>query len=124
MPTRLSQRAPTSTVDPYTEQALLNPWPLCCELRDMGPAVWLEKYGMFALTRYDVVMRALRDWEAFASSFGVMMNDDMNGLLRGNTPRRASKPMTIDVTPEREAASPAAVLAGRIKRANNPPALA
>jgi cytochrome P450 len=40
---------------------------------------------MFALTRYDVVMRALRDWEAFASSFGVMMNDDMNELLRGDT---------------------------------------
>src|SRR5258708_23975758 len=51
----------------------------------MGPIVWLEKYGMFALTRYDVVVKALRDWEAFPSSFGVMMNDDMNQLLRGNT---------------------------------------
>jgi cytochrome P450 len=50
----------------------------------MGPVVWLEKYGMFALTRYDVV-RALRDWEAFPSSFGVMMNDDMNQIFRGNT---------------------------------------
>jgi len=51
----------------------------------MGPIVWLEKYGMFALTRYDVVVKALRDWEAFRSSFGVMMNDDMNQVLRGNT---------------------------------------
>jgi len=51
----------------------------------MGPIVWLEKYGMFALTRYDVVVKALRDWQAFPSSFGVMMNDDMNQLLRGNT---------------------------------------
>jgi cytochrome P450 len=40
---------------------------------------------MFALTRYDVVVKALRDWEAFPSSFGVMMNDDMNQVLRGNT---------------------------------------
>jgi cytochrome P450 len=39
---------------------------------------------MFALTRYDVVARVLRDWEAFPSSFGVMMNDDMNQVLRGN----------------------------------------
>jgi cytochrome P450 len=47
--------------------------------------VWLEKYKMFALTRYDVVVKALRDSEAFPSSFGVMMNDDMNQVLRGNT---------------------------------------
>jgi len=30
-------------------------------------------------------VKGLRDWEAFPSSFGVMMNDDMNQLLRGNT---------------------------------------
>jgi cytochrome P450 len=40
---------------------------------------------MFALTRYDGVVKALRDWQAFPSSFGVMMNDDMNNVLRGNT---------------------------------------
>ena len=77
--------APASTLDPYTYQALLNPWPLYRELRGMGPVVWLEKYAMFAVTRYDAVMKALRDWQAFPSSFGVMMNDDMNKLLRGNT---------------------------------------
>jgi cytochrome P450 len=76
---------PTSTLDPYTDQALLNPWPLYLALREMGPAVWLEKHGMFALTRYDAVAKALHDWEAFPSSFGVMMNDDMNQVLRGNT---------------------------------------
>jgi cytochrome P450 len=75
----------TSTLDPYADEALLNPWPLYGELREMGSAVWLEKYGMFALTRYDAVAKALRDWQAFPSSFGVMMNDDMNRLLRGNT---------------------------------------
>jgi cytochrome P450 len=80
-----AQKAPTSTLDPYTDQALLDPWPLYRALREMGPAVWLEKYGMFALAGYDVVVKALRDWEAFRSSFGVMMNDDMNHLLRGNT---------------------------------------
>ena len=85
MSTTLAGTAPISTLDPYTDQALLNPWPLYHELREMGPIVWLEKYRMFALTRYDVVVKALRDWEAFPSSFGVMMNDDMNQLLRGNT---------------------------------------
>jgi hypothetical protein len=32
------------------------------ELPKMGPAVWLEKYQMFALTRYDAVSTALREW--------------------------------------------------------------
>src|ERR1700730_12599718 len=74
-----------STLDPFADQALLDPWPLYRELREMGPVVWLEKYRMFAFTRYDVVVKALRDWEAFSSSLGVMMNDDMNQVLRGNT---------------------------------------
>jgi cytochrome P450 len=78
-------KAPSSTLDPYTDETLLNPWPVYRELREMGPAVWLEKYRMFALTGYDAVVKALRDWQTFPSSFGVMMNDDMNQLLRGNT---------------------------------------
>jgi hypothetical protein len=43
-----TMEAPASTLDPYTDQALLNPWPLYRELREMGPAVWLVKYSMFA----------------------------------------------------------------------------
>src|ERR1700751_3188486 len=84
-PSTEEPKPPTSTLDPYTDQALLNPWPLYRELREMGPAVWLEKYGMFAFTRYGSVSKTLRDWEAFPSAFGVMMNEDMNQLLRGNT---------------------------------------
>jgi len=78
-------KVPTSPLDPYTDEALLNPWPLERELREKGPIVWLEKYGMFALTRYDAVVKVLRDWEAFPPSFGVMMHDDMNQVLRGKT---------------------------------------
>src|SRR3979490_1005497 len=85
MSVTLAEKAPPSALDPYTDHVLLNPWPLYRELREMGPVVWLEKYQMFAFTRYDVVVKALRDWEAFPSSFGVMMNEDMNQLLRGNT---------------------------------------
>jgi hypothetical protein len=59
MSTSLADKAPTSTRDPYTNEALLNPWPLYGELRATGPAVRLKKYGMFALTRYDAVAKAL-----------------------------------------------------------------
>jgi cytochrome P450 len=40
---------------------------------------------MFALTRHASVRNALRDWSTFASAYGVMMNDPMNQVLRGNT---------------------------------------
>ena len=77
--------APRSDHDPYTDEALLDPWPGYKKMRDAGPAVWLPKYQMFALTRYDSVRRALEDWESFPSRNGVMMNDRMNQVLRGNT---------------------------------------
>lgn len=77
--------APWSDHDPYTDEALLNPWSGYRQMRDAGPAVWLPKYQMFALTRYDAVRQALDDWESFPSGHGVMMNDRMNQILRGNT---------------------------------------
>ena len=60
MSTALAEQSPTSTLDPYADEALLNPWPLYGELREMGPVVWLERYGMFALTRYDAVGLRMR----------------------------------------------------------------
>jgi cytochrome P450 len=47
--------------------------------------VWLNKYEMFALTRYSSARRALEDGESFPSGQGVMMNHEMNQVLRGNT---------------------------------------
>ena len=81
----LDFKAPASDYDPYTDAALLNPWPGYRQLRDAGPAVWLPQYEMFALTRYTSVRDALRDWETFSSAYGVMMNEEMNQVLRGNT---------------------------------------
>jgi cytochrome P450 len=80
----VSGAAPWSVHDPYTDEALLD-WPGYRQLRDAGPAVWLPKYEMFALTRYHSVRRALEDGESFVSRNGVMMNDRMNQVLRGNT---------------------------------------
>ena len=77
--------APVSDCDPYTDEALTSPWEMYRELRSLGSAVWLNKYEMFALTRYDSVERALKDATTFSSASGVMMNDDMNLVLRGNT---------------------------------------
>jgi cytochrome P450 len=79
------ENCPVSELDPYSDETLIDPWPAYAELQRLGLAVWLAKYQMFALTRYDSVMRALKDVSAFSSASGVMMNDDMNQALRGNT---------------------------------------
>jgi cytochrome P450 len=76
---------PSSQLDPYSDDALLEPWQTYTDLQNLGSAVWLEKYEMFALTRYDSVVRALKDASVFSSASGVMMNDPMNQVLRGNT---------------------------------------
>lgn len=81
----LDSSIPISDCDPYSDEALASPWEMYRELRALGSAVWLRKYAMFALTRYDSVERALKDATTFSSASGVMMNDDMNQVLRGNT---------------------------------------
>jgi cytochrome P450 len=80
-----SNRIPTSQLDPYCDEALAEPWQTYTALQNLGSAVWLVKHEMFALTRYDSVIRALKDATAFSSASGVMMNDPMNQVLRGNT---------------------------------------
>jgi cytochrome P450 len=80
-----SNGTPISHLDPYCDEALLEPWETYTALQNLGSAVWLEKYEMFALTRYDSVVRALKNATAFSSASGVMMNDPMNQVLRGNT---------------------------------------
>jgi cytochrome P450 len=76
---------PVSDVDPYSGEMLADPYAVYAELQSLGPAVWLRKHRMFALTRYDSVIRALKNANAFSSASGVMMNDAMNLVLRGNT---------------------------------------
>ena len=74
----MQNQAPVSEIDPYADEALIDPWNLYRELRDLGTAVWLTRYRMFALTRYESVVRALKDPSTFSSASGVMMNDEMN----------------------------------------------
>jgi cytochrome P450 len=83
-PQAAPSNAPISDTDPYSDETLINPWDMYRELRDLGPATWLMRYQMFALTRYDSVRRALLDASTFSSAFGVMMSEDMNQVLRGN----------------------------------------
>jgi cytochrome P450 len=81
----LDSSIPIADCDPYSDEVLASPWAMYSELRALGAAVWLRKYAMFALTRYASVEWALKDATTFSSASGVMMNDEMNQVLRGNT---------------------------------------
>lgn len=77
--------APVSGLDLHTDEAIYDPYPLFQELRDLGGAVWMEKYGMFALSRYRDVRAALSDWKVFSSAHGVTFNEPINQALKGAT---------------------------------------
>ncbi len=76
---------PQTDYDAYSDEALLDPWRGYRMMRDAGPIVFLKKYNMYAATRYATVAHILRTPEVFPSGEGVMMNDQMNQVLRGNT---------------------------------------
>ncbi|WP_236796943.1 cytochrome P450 [Amycolatopsis sp. GM8] len=75
--------AARSTVDLFAPDVAAEPYPHYRELRDAGPVVYLEKLDTYALTRYEDVRSALRDWETFTSSEGTAFNPAMNQNVRG-----------------------------------------
>ncbi|HEX3550610.1 MAG TPA: cytochrome P450 [Candidatus Elarobacter sp.] len=71
----IADRAPASDVDPFDAAFLRDPWPHHARLRDAGPVVYLERYGIWSMARYDDVAATLHDWETFCSSAGAGMTN-------------------------------------------------
>jgi cytochrome P450 len=65
-----------TTVDLWSDDVLLNPFPAYKQLRDIGPAAYMTKYGFWFIGRYDIVKNALSDWETFSSAHmgGIALN--------------------------------------------------
>ena len=57
--------------DPYSDANLADPYPLFERMRSAGPAVYLEKYGVLAFTRYAECRDILADPATFISGAGV-----------------------------------------------------
>ena len=66
---------PVSSVDPFDDDFLAEPYPFHAELREAGPVVWLERYGLWACARHAEVQAVLSDWETFSSAAGVGIDD-------------------------------------------------
>jgi cytochrome P450 len=71
---------PSSDIDLHTDENLLNSLEVSARLRETGPVVWLEKYGIYALPRFAEVFQALKDWDTFNSGEGVGFNEFFNSI--------------------------------------------
>src|SRR3984893_8420157 len=66
---------PTSSIDPFSHGFLDNPYPHHESLRETGPVVWLEHYGIWAMARHQEVRDALTDFQTYCSGAGVGLSD-------------------------------------------------
>src|SRR6201995_426363 len=66
---------PATRVDPFSHAFLDNPYPHHEAMREAGPAVWLEQYGIWAMARHQEVRDALTDWQTYCSGAGVGLSD-------------------------------------------------
>src|ERR1700689_2931778 len=60
-----------SSVDPFCDEFLADPFPGLAELRDAGPVVYLERYDVYAVARHEQVHAVLRQPLGFSSAAGV-----------------------------------------------------
>ena len=67
--------APVCALDPFADGFLRDPFTFHNELREAGPVVWLERYGIWGMARHAEVHEALRDWETYSSAAGVGLSD-------------------------------------------------
>ena len=89
--------------DPWSIPNLTDPYPLFGRMRDAGPAVWLEQYGVHSFTRFDSVRAILVDHETYISGAGVgptnlhaTPNWRPQGILESDPPRHT--PMRTAMT--------------------------
>jgi cytochrome P450 len=64
-------KTPTLDVDPFSMASLLDPIACDTAVREAAPAVWIPKYGFWAVGRHEHVAAIFNDWERFSSASGT-----------------------------------------------------
>ncbi|WP_433343123.1 cytochrome P450 [Streptomyces sp. CA-253872] len=75
---------PSSPVDLFADDVLLDPYPVYAELRELGPVVHLPANGVHVLTRYATIRAALAHWESYSSA-SIGFNPQVNEALAGTS---------------------------------------
>jgi cytochrome P450 len=66
---------PSLGIDPFSPKFLADPYPHHERLREAGPVLLLERYGVVGMARYAQVRDALQDWKTFCSGRGGGLTD-------------------------------------------------
>lgn len=61
--------------DPYDPAFDADPFPAYKVLRDRHPVFWSEEAGMWVLSRYEDILRALQDWRVYSSAKGNLVDE-------------------------------------------------
>ncbi|HLU41614.1 MAG TPA: cytochrome P450 [Microthrixaceae bacterium] len=70
----MSTTAPSELYyDPYDFEIDDDPYPVWKRLRDEAPLYYNERYDFYALSRFEDVEEALRDWQTFSSAKGTLL---------------------------------------------------
>jgi cytochrome P450 len=72
--------------DPYSQVFFDDPYDLYRRLRDESPVYCNDHYGFYALSRYDDVATASRDWRTFTSTHGITVDVLTDPTILGPTP--------------------------------------
>lgn len=76
--------APTSQIDVFSDDVLSYPYDAYAELRELGGVVYLEKYGAYAIPRYEEAHAVMADDESFGSRGFLSLNPDYNRYYDGS----------------------------------------
>jgi cytochrome P450 len=69
--TETSAGCPHSQIDPFCDDFLADPFGYLTELRETGPVVYLDRYGVYAVARHEQVQAVLKNPGVFSSAAGV-----------------------------------------------------
>ena len=61
----------TSNLDPFDQRMRVDPYPEYEKLRALGPVVWLEKYGIWAVPRFAEIQAIFQDHTNFSNAGGA-----------------------------------------------------
>lgn len=81
--------APTSDLDIWDDQLLIDPYPAYAQLREQGGVVHLPSNGIHAVTRYEAIREVLGDPETYSSTtlgFNPMVNEALQGTSLASDP--------------------------------------
>ena len=84
--------------DPFSDVYFGDPTEVYRRLRDEAPVYFSERYGFYALSRFDDVVAAHRDWQGFTSTHGV----DLSSLSKDPEMIRALEMIIMMDPPEHD----------------------